>query len=332
MAQRERYNGQQVQSEGSSCFTTLGYHFDNIHTINLGDGCTSLGTVIHELGHAIGLPHVQNRPVLSAQDRFRRVLMLQDRDAYVDILWGNIVQDKEKNFFRLDSVRSPWLSAVRGTVYDYESIMHYGECEFSVTSKDSPCDPTVLTLQPEWRHSIGQRQSLSEADIAIVNDIYACEATCADGILNQLEFDIDCGGQSCRKDCADPTDDGLAKIDVEVCGSTGGSSWWLWILAAVGGIITLVTICFLVDRAVRGGKSAFDGDGLMYAEDYEDDEEEECGVDEEGEGEEIYSSSSPYSDSLYGRDSPCDTGRADQRNMTFFSRRLEYSPNSMVQD
>ncbi|KAF4734352.1 hypothetical protein FOZ63_025530 [Perkinsus olseni] len=306
-----------VQSEGTSCFTTLGYHFDNIHTINLGEGCTSLGTVIHELGHAIGLPHVQNRP---------------DRDAYVDILWGNIVQDKEKNFFRLDSVRSPWLSAVRGTVYDYESIMHYGECEFSVTSKDSPCDPTVLTLEPEWRHSIGQRQSLSEADIAIVNDIYACEATCADGILNQLEFDIDCGGQSCRKDCADPTDDGLAKIDAEVCGSTGGSSWWLWILAGVAGIITLVTICFLVDRAVRGGKSASEGDGLMYAEDYEDDEEEEYGIDEEGEEEEIYSSSSPFSDSLYGRDSPCDTGRADQRNMTFFSRRLEYSPNSMVQD
>ncbi|KAF4689879.1 hypothetical protein FOZ62_030672, partial [Perkinsus olseni] len=183
-----------------------------------------------------------------------------------------------------------------------------------------------------WRHSIGQRQSLSEADIAIVNDIYACEATCADGILNQLEFDIDCGGQSCRKDCADPTDDGLAKIDAEVCGSTGGSSWWLWILAGVAGIITLVTICFLVDRAVRGGKSASEGDGLMYAEDYEDDEEEEYGIDEEGEEEEIYSSSSPFSDSLYGRDSPCDTGRADQRNMTFFSRRLEYSPNSMVQD
>ncbi|EER02263.1 conserved hypothetical protein, partial [Perkinsus marinus ATCC 50983] len=99
--------------EGTNCFTTLGFHFDNIHTINLGDGCTSLGTVIHEIGHAIGLPHVQNRP---------------DRDSYVSILWNNIAQDKEKNFFRLDNVQSPWLS----TAYDYESIMHYGECEFSV--------------------------------------------------------------------------------------------------------------------------------------------------------------------------------------------------------
>ncbi|QAY87993.1 M12 family metallopeptidase [Pseudomonas arsenicoxydans] len=72
----------------------------------------------HEIGHAFGLIHEQQRP---------------DRDNFVSIAWGNIDEKNRSNF--------DILSVTTVTEYDFESIMHYGNCSFS----NKPCDPNAPT-------------------------------------------------------------------------------------------------------------------------------------------------------------------------------------------
>ena len=51
--------------------------------ISIGKGCGEKGTVIHEIGHAVGFWHEQSR---------------RDRDKYVKILVNNILPGQEEQF------------------------------------------------------------------------------------------------------------------------------------------------------------------------------------------------------------------------------------------
>ena len=66
------------------------------------------GTIVHELGHAIGFIHEHNRP---------------DRDEYITINRQNINSTAAYNF----NIYSPGLINTYGVPYDYTSVMHYGE-------------------------------------------------------------------------------------------------------------------------------------------------------------------------------------------------------------
>jgi hypothetical protein len=114
--------------------------------------------IIHELYHALGFWHEQSRP---------------DRNAYVIINNGNIQGGAEFNFF---------LNPVAGTYgpYDFDSIMHYDQCAFSIgcpPGTSCGCAPgtetiTVQAPYAQWQNLIGQRDHFSHFDSVTMRGKY----------------------------------------------------------------------------------------------------------------------------------------------------------------
>lgn len=103
------------------------------------------GTVVHEIGHAVGLWHEHSR---------------EDRDQHVDILPDNIKAGAEHNFITHISDGDD-IGA-----YDFGSIMHYPKNAFSRDKN------TLDTLRGKKGETFGQRLRLSAGDIGAVRTMY----------------------------------------------------------------------------------------------------------------------------------------------------------------
>jgi len=110
--------------------------------INLGRGCVNKGLLLHEILHALGATHEQNR---------------KDRDRYVKIVEENIRDGEHRNFRKEESNFN-----ARGTPYDYQSIMHYTDTAFGRTSETKTIIPLMpnITLTP-----CSSKKALSPIDI-----------------------------------------------------------------------------------------------------------------------------------------------------------------------
>jgi hypothetical protein len=76
-----------------------------------GSGVCTLATILHEMGHTLGLWHEQSRP---------------DRNAYVSVNYGNLIKGSIGNFNQIYDNAQTF-----GTYFDYASIMEYPAFSFS---------------------------------------------------------------------------------------------------------------------------------------------------------------------------------------------------------
>uniref|UniRef100_A0A3B1JX39 Metalloendopeptidase n=1 Tax=Astyanax mexicanus TaxID=7994 RepID=A0A3B1JX39_ASTMX len=120
--------------------------------LSIGSGCGYIGIVEHEFLHCLGFNHEQSR---------------YDRDDYVTIHYENIPEGhfQKHNFVKVSEEQS----TVQGTPYDYMSLMHYGQYEFSNTS-----GPTIITKDVKFQTFIGQRYDLSPLDAVELYNLYKC--------------------------------------------------------------------------------------------------------------------------------------------------------------
>ena len=135
--------------------------------INLQNpGCTSVGIIIHEIGHAIGFWHEQSRP---------------DRDQYVDIHWNNIRNKKSSQFMKRKYSDVDY----QGSGYDYGSIMHYPKRAFSknITKHDTITANNPAEYSRQGSPTLGNRVALSAQDIFQVKRLYSCPGGGVRGIL-----------------------------------------------------------------------------------------------------------------------------------------------------
>ncbi|XP_050970545.1 hatching enzyme 1.2-like [Labeo rohita] len=142
-----RHEGQRdflhIQSN-SGCYSYLGRQGGGQVVSLQRPGCVYHSVVQHELLHALGFHHEQNR---------------SDRDKHVKIILENVIPAQQYNFEKSDTNNL-------NTRYDYNSVMHYPRNAFSRNN-----EPTIIPI-PDNSVVIGEAQRMSPNDILRINRLY----------------------------------------------------------------------------------------------------------------------------------------------------------------
>lgn len=142
-----------VTNKYVGCFSWIGCaNSTDGQWLNLAPGCMDKGRMMHEFIHALGFVHQHSIP---------------SRNEYVEILEKNISPGALSEFTRY----SEDLVNDKGFEYDYASIMSYGPNDYGVDGK-----PTIRALNSSapGADKMGQREYLTDTDIAKINKFYEC--------------------------------------------------------------------------------------------------------------------------------------------------------------
>ncbi|CAJ0951848.1 unnamed protein product, partial [Mesorhabditis belari] len=141
--------------KGSGCYSYVGM-IGGVQDLSLGDGCQYFRQAAHEIGHALGFFHEQNR---------------YDRDTAITIDTAKVqpayvyAYDKETTSTN-NNYNMP---------YDYGSIMQYSDTSFTQNG-----DKTMISKLPVYQDTMGS-QSISFYDISMMNEHYQCKQKCTSG-------------------------------------------------------------------------------------------------------------------------------------------------------
>jgi hypothetical protein len=114
-----------------------------------GSGTCTVATILHEMGHTVGVWHEQSRP---------------DRDTYVDVNYGAVIKASRSNFDQIydnQQALSP---------YDYASVMEYPA--FSFSRNGEPCIETIPAGMP-----LSNPNGYSAGDIDGIERLYGVVPT-----------------------------------------------------------------------------------------------------------------------------------------------------------
>jgi len=147
---------------GAGCWS----HFGQAATpgqsqiLNIGPGCESMGMVLHQLGHMLGLGHEVSRI---------------DRDYFLSFAKGGATA--AYSMFPVNNATIPVL-AFANTSFDYLSIMmpspfSFVEDDVNLTQGTPAFAPSYDPMRMVYFY-MGQRMSLSAGDVYRLNELHGC--------------------------------------------------------------------------------------------------------------------------------------------------------------
>ncbi len=141
-------------SGSTTCQSDIGYPGANkVVTTELGNGCNSFDTVVHEMGHAIGLRHEHTRA---------------DRDNFISINTANLRPGKAANF-----TKWPVTEGLL-TDYDFDSVMHYNSTVTDAAFVYDTSKP-VFTRKDGSLIVAQDGSGLSDGDVRGIQEMYGSE-------------------------------------------------------------------------------------------------------------------------------------------------------------
>jgi len=193
----------EFQGNRGGCWSWLGRIVDTgAQVISLQNpGCLFRSTIIHEIMHAMGWQHEQNRA---------------DRDNYVEILWENIRPEARRQFYR-------WRGNPFGTRYEVESLMHYPSDAFATEEARKKGLDTIrprngtnrIPKTTEFWSTGWLNRGLTVSDAFEINNAYSLKKICDringtwyfwDSVKKQIVWDTP-RGKTPRNTCGKADDE-----------------------------------------------------------------------------------------------------------------------------
>ncbi|RCN30792.1 astacin [Ancylostoma caninum] len=132
------------------CFSSVG-RVGGLQNLSLDEGCESVGTAAHEIGHTLGFFHTHSR---------------HDRDKFIKFIPENV----EFKYLDEFTKQTTLTNENYGIPYDYGSIMHYGTTMASFNDQ-----PTMLALDANYTQTMGS-PFVSFYDLIMMNYHYGCNS------------------------------------------------------------------------------------------------------------------------------------------------------------